>query len=1001
MEGRPLGHTLLRRRTQAFALLGAAGLVAGLATIQTAEAAPSEASATYLVQLTDAPAAGYTGGVAGYARTKPAAGAKIDARNPAVAKYRGYLKSRQDGVLRSASGAKTLHRYSVTFNGFSAQLTAGDAAKLARTAGVKAVIKDEKRKLDTTRTPEFLGLTKPTGIWNQLGGPRRGAGAGVVVGVLDSGLWPDSPSVAPLTSPRPVPQFTGTCQTGEAWDASDCSTKVVGARYYTAGVTAGVGDIKSVFPYEYLSARDADGHGTHTATTAAGNYGVPVTIAGQDFGKASGMAPNARLSAYKVCWGRGEPEAGCYTSDSVQAIEDATTDGVDVINFSISGSLSSSVDAVELAFFGAAEAGVFVATSAGNSGPGASTVAHNSPWETTVAAGTVDRRATKSVTLGNGATYTGVGLGAAVPSSPIALATQVALAGADANEARLCFEGTLDPAKTAGKIIVCDRGVNDRTAKSREVQRAGGVGMVLTNTSPNSLNADIHYVPTVHLDNVAGAAVKAYVTSTANPTASLSEGVQEFGVKAPQVAAFSSRGPAINAGGDILKPDIMAPGVDILAGVSPDGHDGRLYDFISGTSMSSPHIAGLAALVIQRHPTWSPMMVKSALMTTASQKDNKNQPITDDAGVVADALDYGSGHVNVNSAVYPGLVYDSTATDWVRWLCGVGQLSAGGATCTQYGRIDPSDLNQPNISIGALAGRQTVTRTVTNVSILPGVYVPQVQAPAGVSVAVQPKVLLVKPGGRASYKVTFTRTSAAFDEYALGSLTWTNGLYKVRSQLVVRPVAAAAPEQVTGTGPTGSTQVTVTPGFTGTLSTAVDGLVAADVRTPTLTPTGEGFDPDNPAASARAARETVTIPAGTTVAQHSTFDSDFTTGTDVDLYLYEAGTSNLVASSAGGSAEETIRIEEPPAGTYDLYVVLFGAAPGETSVVVPTYLWNLDGTAKGNLTVTPATQPASAGVPVTLTASWSGLTAGQRYLGRIAYSDGTTTAGGTYVRVDA
>jgi hypothetical protein len=195
--------------------------------------------------------------------------------------------------------------------------------------------------------------------------------------------------------------------------------------------------------------------------------------------------------------------------------------------------------------------------------------------------------------------------------------------------------------------------------------------------------------------------------------------------------------------------------------------------------------------------------------------------------------------------------------------------------------------------------------------------------------------------------------------------------------------------------------VTVTPGFTGTLTTTVDGLVAADVRTPTLTPSGPGFDPDAPAASARTSKQTVTIPAGTTVAQHSTFDSDFSAGTDVDLYLYEAGTSDLVASSGGGTAEETIRIEEPPAGTYDLYVVLYGAAPGQTSVTVPTYLWNLDGAAKGNLTVTPASAPVTAGVPVTLTAAWSGLTAGQRYLGRLDYSDGTSTAGGTYVRIDA
>ena len=339
----------ITRRTRLSAAVGAFALVAGLATTiattQSAQAAPAQGTATYLVQLTDAPVAGYTGGVAGYAGTKPAAGTKIDAANPAVARYRGYLAKRQDGVLRGAASARTIYRYSVTFNGFADTMTDVDAAKLARTAGVKAVTKDEKLTLDTTRTPEFLGLTKPGGIWDQLGGPTKDAGAGVVVADLDSGLWPDNPSVAPLRNPKPVKQFSGTCQTGEQWAASDCSTKVIGARYYTAGVTASIGSIKASFPYEYLSARDADGHGTHTATTAAGNYNVPVTVAGEPFGNASGMAPNARLAIYTICWGRAEPTAGCYTSDSVQAIEDATTDGVDVINFSISGSLTSSVGA--------------------------------------------------------------------------------------------------------------------------------------------------------------------------------------------------------------------------------------------------------------------------------------------------------------------------------------------------------------------------------------------------------------------------------------------------------------------------------------------------------------------------------------------------------------------------------------------------------------------------------------------------------------------------------
>ena len=218
-------------------------------------------------------------------------------------------------------------------------MTAGDAAILARTPGVKAVLKDEKRTLDTTRTPEFLGLTKRGGIWDQLGGPQRNAGAGVVVADLDSGLWPENPSVAPAANPKPVPQFSGTCQTGEQWTAPSCTTKIVGARYYTAGVTASIGDIKAAFPYEFLSARDADGHGTHTATTAAGNFNVPVTVAGAAVRQRQRHGPERPPGGLQDLLGprrarrpAATPPTACRPSRT------PTTDGADVINFSISGS---------------------------------------------------------------------------------------------------------------------------------------------------------------------------------------------------------------------------------------------------------------------------------------------------------------------------------------------------------------------------------------------------------------------------------------------------------------------------------------------------------------------------------------------------------------------------------------------------------------------------------------------------------------------------------------
>ncbi len=994
------------------AALSAAGVLVALAVALPSPvgAAPtgSDPTGLYIVQLADRPAASYTGDVAGLPGTRPTEGSKLDVGNADVNRYRTYLRGRHSTVATQVRNVHRVYDYTVSFNGFAARMPASSAAAMARTAGVLSVSKNEIRHADTVSTPAFLGLTQRHGLWAQLGGPgRKGAGRGIVIGVIDSGIWPESASFKPLVDPGRLTGFHGTCQAAHdgSWTASDCTNKIVGARWYDTGL-GGDAAVTANNPGEYLSARDRNGHGSHTSSTAAGDYNTPVVIDGSALGNASGMAPNARIATYKALWHTGS-EASGSSADLVQAIEDATTDGVDVINYSVSGSSTSNVDPVELAFLNAADAGVFVSASAGNSGPTSSTVAHNSPWLTTVAAGTHDRAFQATVTLGNGATYTGAGIGAAVPTSPLILAADAGQAGAPAAGLSLCFsttwdparpQGYLDPAKVAGKIVVCDRGTNDRVDKSKAVKEAGGVGMILANTSPNSLNVDFHAVPTVHVNDTDGAAIKAYARSTPNPTAALGAGHVVTGVEAPMVAAFSSRGPALAGSGDLLKPDIMAPGVDVLAAVSPPTHGGRNFDFESGTSMSAPHIAGIAALIKQAHRNWGPMKIKSALMTTASLVDNKGHRITTDAGAPAGAFDYGSGEVTPNSAVHPGLVYDSRLPDWVRYLCGSGQLAPTGATCTTYGTADPSDLNTPNIAIGQLAGAQTVTRTVTDVDGGSRRYRVSIESPPGVSVRVTPSVLNFDRHHKATYKVAFTRTSAAFGQYALGALTWSDGRHQVHSQLAVRPVGLAAPGELSGTGTAGSTTYSVTPGFTGTLNSAVAGLDAATTHQATLSnPTGQSFDTAAPTASDHTAKFTRTVPAGTTLARFQTFDADVPAGTDLDLFVYRNGT--LVGSSAGATAAEKVDLSDPPAGDYDVYVDLFALAPGSTTVAVTAYSWALGPTAAGNLAVVPASTAVTVGRPTSLTATWSGLTAGTRYLGRVSYSDGTSTLGATLVSV--
>jgi subtilisin family serine protease len=978
------------------AVAAVAGLV--VATAGSAQAAPPgvpQATQLYIVQTVGAPVASYGGGVAGIAATKPQAGSKLDARSPAAKAYKAHLKTQHENVLR-ASGINVRQKTAdlgLVFNGFAARLTEAQANKLARNPGVIGVVRNEIRKLDTISTPKFLGLDGPSGAWQTQFGGDANAGLGVVVGVVDTGFWPESPSFGALSEPRPDQaiidgKWSGTCVEGDT-NLVTCNNKVIGARWYN--------DSGIALPGESMSPRDDNSHGSHTASTAAGNHGVDAIINGVNIGSASGMAPAARIGVYKVCWA-----GGCGTFDSVNAIEDAVADGVDVINYSISGALDNVLDPVEVAFFNAAAAGVFVAASAGNSGPAASTVAHNSPWLTTVAASTHDRAFVKSVTLGNGSTYTGVGAGPAVASAPLIDSVNAGLPGVPASSVELCAKDSLDPAQVTGKIVLCKRGVVARTEKSKEVLDKGGVGMVMYNNPDSSLNADFHFVPTVHLNNAAGLAVKAYA-ATAGATASLSTGVAQVG-RAPNVASFSSAGPALSAGGDLLKPDITAPGVDVIAAVSPAADNGNFYDALSGTSMSSPHIAGLAALVKSKHLDWSPMWIKSALMTTAGQTDNTGAAIQ--RGTVnATPLDFGSGHVRPGLAFDPGLVYDSSFVQWVQFICGTGQLT--GDTCTSVGSIDPSDLNYPSIAVGDLAGKQTVKRSVTNTGDHAVIYQAVVAAPTGFTAKVMPEWLVIPKGKTASFTVTLTRTTAPLGSYAFGSLTWkefpgtTGPLGKrdhvVRSPIAVRPVALAVAKSVGGSGASGSTVVAAKTGYAGTLTAAPHGLVAATVTPLHVVGTEPNFNTGAPAVGPGVAKTTVTVPAGSRLAQFSTFEADYAMGTDIDLFVYQAGTNVLVGSSAGGTASETVSLTA--AGSYDIYTVVFALPPGTGSIDVQHNHWVVPDAAAGNLTVTPPSQAVSFGGTSNVTIGWSGLAAGVRYLGVVTYGNGTSDLGQTVVAI--
>jgi hypothetical protein len=666
-------------------------------------------------------------------------------------------------------------------------------------------------------------------------------------------------------------------------------------------------------------------------------------------------------------------------------------DGVDVINYSISGTLTNFADPAEIAFLFAADAGVFVSASAGNSGPTASTVAHPSPWITTVAAGTHNRNGQGSVTLGNGATYFGASLASAVGPAPLVNSTAVGMAGASASAVNLCFStatngGTpaLDPALTAGKIVVCDRGTNARVDKSLAVKEAGGVGMILTNTNVNSLNADFHFVPTVHVQVTDRAPIRAYA-ATAGATATINQATITYTDPAPFTASFSSRGPLLAGGGDLLKPDVIAPGQDILAAVAPPGQAGLDFNLLSGTSMSAPHVAGVAALLKQLHPGWSPMAIKSALMTTGYD-------VLDAVPDASKIFRQGAGHIKPNSATDPGLVFDNGFADWLAFLCGTtNAVSPSYCASLPPSAKDPSNLNVASIAIGDLAGLQTVSRTVKSVGSQSETYTAGYTGLAGFTVAL-PGAFAIAPGNTQSLSFTFTRTTASLNTYTGGQITFTgNHGHVVRIPVVIQPVALAAPREVSGNG--GPINYNVTFGYTGPFTADPRGLVPATTTADTITDDpGNSFSPGGPGTKSYP----LVVPAGTTYARVSLFNSSTSPASDLDLYVYLGGT--LVGSSGGGTADEEVNLLNPPAGNYTVWVHGYGVpAPGPTSFTL--FDWVLGSTSAGNMAVAaPAT--AVLGTTGAISLTFSGLSSATKYLGSVAYGGVAGMPNPTIVRVD-
>ncbi|GAB3994512.1 hypothetical protein GCM10029992_09120 [Glycomyces albus] len=546
---------------------------------------------------------------------------------------------------------------------------------------------------------------------------------------------------------------------------------------------------------------------------------------------------------------------------------------------------------MSIAFFNAAASGVFVAASAGNDGP-TSTVDHQEPWVTTVAASTHDMTYRSDFTYGDNTVTVGAINGAA--EFPLKSGADAAYDDADPDAAAGCDPGTLDPAKTEGFGILCERG-NLFTDMANQVHAAGGAALLVRDVDDRGPASVVtsQAVPTIHVSYTDGLDLAEWLEDAEDTTVSVttSERTEQT---APEMAAFSSNGPALSAEQNLLKPDVTAPGVEVLAGITPGDNRGNDYAALQGTSMASPHVAGLAALLASANPDWSPMTIKSAMMTTAYQTNNEGDPIQR-GGEDATVFDYGAGHVDGADMFDPGLVYDSGATEWIQYICGTPEAYKIASTCENFEAIEPSQLNYPSITTAQLTGVNTVSRTVTNIDDRGALYKAKIDAPEGTEVSIDQRWIYLRPGESHTYTLTIERTDGAFDEWAFGSITFKQigggwHRHEVTSPITVKPVQLGIPEELNLEGASGEASLDGTSGYNGTLDAHVSGMVASEVSEATLTdPDSSSFPTDDPAENSHVKAWEFTTPEGTGLTRFATFDAEHPTGTDLDLFVYAKG----------------------------------------------------------------------------------------------------------------
>ena len=683
-----------------------------------------------------------------------------------------------------------LYTYDNAFHGFSAVLSQSEMEMLKNSPGFVSAYGDKTVTIDTTHTYEFLSLNPSNGLW-----PASNYGKDVIIGVIDSGVWPESYSFKDEGMPTKVPaRWKGTCEVGQQFNSSMCNSKLIGARYFNKGVIAAHPKIK----ISMNSARDTSGHGTHTSSTAGGNYINDVSYFGYAKGTARGIAPHAMVAIYKVLWHEGR-----YTSDVLAGIDQAIADGVDVISISMGfDEVPLYEDPIAIASFAAMEKGVVFSSSAGNAGPKLATLHNGIPWVLTVAAGTIDRSFSGILTLGNGVTINGWSM---LPASAIV------------EDLPLIYNKTLSPCNSStllleapNGIIICDptKSIIDQIS---HIAESAVFGAIFVSNDPREFESNWFPCPGVIISSKDAQVVIKYVKSHhAKASASIKFQRTFVGTKpAPAVAYYTSRGPSPNYP-SILKPDVMAPGSLVLASWVPNKPVAQIgsnvllpsdYNIISGTSMACPHASGVAALLKSAHPDWSAASIRSAIMTTANPFDNTLNPIQEQGEnfTFASPLAMGAGQIDPNRALDPGLIYDATPQDYVNHLCSMKFTKKQILAITRSYNYSCSkqlfDLNYPSFIVlynnKTTSKVQKFQRIVTNVGDAAAIYKATVMAPKGSVVTVLPKVLVFeKKYEKQSYTIEIKYVRDKKENVTFGELVWVeeNGKHTVRSPIVVSPI---------------------------------------------------------------------------------------------------------------------------------------------------------------------------------------------------------------------